>query len=171
MFLYATADVVEYPFDPTPENMMRVHDGVSFPDTLPLSLLAEYNVFPVTKVAPPEYNRATQRLEETTPIPINGTWHQAWRVVNKAHTEIAAELEEKRAAVSCSPRQIRLALLDYGWAQDVEAWVDSAGERVRIEWLHATEIKRTWPLVLAFAKAKGMTDEQLDDFFDYAVTL
>jgi hypothetical protein len=71
-------------------------------------------------------------------------------------------------APSCTPRQARLALAGAGLLTAVEAFVAASDAATQIEWQYASEIKRDWPPVLAFAAANEISDEQLDDLFALA---
>lgn len=93
--------------------------------------------------------------------------------------EIAAALEQqaaealaqRRASLSCTPRQARLALSQQGLLAAVEAFVATGSDALRIEWQYATEIRRTWPPVAEFAVANDLSDEALDALFELAATL
>ncbi len=74
-------------------------------------------------------------------------------------------------APSCTPRQARLALAGAGLLTAVEAFVAASDAATQIEWQYASEIKRDWPPVLAFAAANKISDEQLDALFALAATL
>ena len=82
-----------------------------------------------------------------------------------------AELIARRAAMTCTPRQARLALHEHGILNAVEDFVQAGDSRLYIEWNYATEIKRTWPPVAEFAVANDISDETLDGLFELAATL
>jgi len=119
----------------------------------------------------PNHDPATQNLVEGTPALVAGVWTQQWTITDASPAEIAERLEARRAAMSCTPRQARLALAFAGMLQAVEAWVAEQGEATRIEWEYASEIRRTVGLVTSAATELGMTEEQIDDLFAYAVNL
>ena len=85
--------------------------------------------------------------------------------------QAAEQLAQRRAAMTCTPRQARLALSQQGLLAAVEAFVQSGSEALRIEWQYATEIRRTWPPVAEFAAANDISDEALDALFEQAATL
>ena len=89
-------------------------------------------------------------------------------------------LEEKPVAPVVEPsvpavvtvRQAKLALLQAGLLDDVEAAIAASADRaVQIEWEYATEFLRDWPALLAMQPALGLTDTQIDDLFRRAATL
>ena len=78
---------------------------------------------------------------------------------------------ELMAAVSITPRQARLILLEHGFLDVVEAMVAQQPESVRIQWEYAIDIKRNDPLVCALLEGMGQTPEQIDTLFMLAKTL
>lgn len=83
-----------------------------------------------------------------------------------------AELEAARSLMAVTPRQARLALHQSGLLNAVEDYVaDSTDLALKIEWAFATEIRRTWPPVVAFAQANEISDADLDALFELAATL
>lgn len=116
----------------------------------------------------PVYDRNTQNIIELTPVKTGSEWFQVWSVVEATPEEIASRLDAKRAALSCSPRQIRLALAGMGVLDAIEAWVATQSGPARIEWEYATVILRSDPLVSAAAVALNMNDTELDMLFEQA---
>lgn len=74
-----------------------------------------------------------------------------------------------------SMRQARLALLQAGKLQDVDAAIAAlpspAKEAAQIEWEYATEVQRDSALVKQLAPALGMDGAALDALFRTAATL
>lgn len=69
-------------------------------------------------------------------------------------------------------RQAKLALLQAGLLDDVEAAIAASDNRAaQIEWEYATEFRRDWPALLALQPSLGLTDQQIDDLFRLAATL
>jgi len=75
--------------------LRRDNANTSFPSNPSNTLLASYDVFPVVSQAPPEYDPATQNLNQTTPTLVDGQWLQAWEVTDASAEEIN---ERQRAA-------------------------------------------------------------------------
>ena len=63
-------------------------------------------------------------------------------------------------------RQARLALLQVGLLDEVDAAVSELGSAARIEWEYAQSVQRENPLVQSLA----LSEAQLDDLFTLAAT-
>jgi hypothetical protein len=74
-------------------------------------------------------------------------------------------------APSCTPRQARLALASIGLLTAVEEFVAAGDQSLQIEWAYASEIKRDWPPVLAFAEANNLDESAIDELFTIAAGL
>lgn len=72
-------------------------------------------------------------------------------------------------------RQARLALLEAGLLDDVEAAVNAIpginGERARIEWSFSNTVKKNQPITQMLAQVIGLTPQQIDDMFTQGVLL
>lgn len=66
-----------------------------------------------------------------------------------------------------SMRQARLALLQAGKLDDIEAAVAQLGTAAQIEWEYAQTVERSHPLV----QSLGMSDAELDVLFTQAASL
>jgi hypothetical protein len=66
-------------------------------------------------------------------------------------------------------RQARIALLDAGLLDAVKSSIATMpgtdGERARIDWEYAQEVRRDWPLIAYMSGDLGLTDEQVDALF------
>ena len=93
-----------------------------------------------------------------------GTWLSAASVA----TDYAVP-PINRAAMTCTPAQIRLALLDMGLLDAVQALADS-NPSAAIVWEYATTIYRMSSLIDSL-KSEAFTDAQIDDIFFYAKSL
>jgi hypothetical protein len=97
MSLYILAHdgvVQKYPYNAI--DLRRDNPKVSFPASPTVSLLAEWNVFPVTTTPSPNYDVMTQKIIESVPTQINGIWTQVWSIVELTVNEI----EDKRQQVT-----------------------------------------------------------------------
>jgi len=72
---------------------------------------------------------------------------------------------------SVTMRQARLALLDAGLLDEVEAAFAQAGVAARIEWEYAQEVRRDSPLVAQMGQVLSLDDADLDALFAQAVQL
>lgn len=120
------------------------------------------------------YDAATQKLNQVEPYLLAETVYDV-QIVDLTPEELAAALASKRAAMSCSMRQARLALLQSGLLAQVDPAIAAMPEPQRsqaaIEWEYATTVQRTSPFVLALGSSLGLDDNQLDELFALAVTL
>jgi hypothetical protein len=105
--------------------LRRDNPNTSFPRNPSDAVLADWNVFPVVEQSPPEYNPASQNLNQLNPTLADGEWLQTWQVTAASAEEIAERLQSKEAEV----RQQRNELLSTcDWTQlpdspaDHEAW-------------------------------------------------
>lgn len=62
-------------------------------------MLAEWGVYPVTRVAPPDYNSITYRLIEAQPVEVNGVWTQQWTLEALSAEEAAANQADADTAL------------------------------------------------------------------------
>lgn len=93
--------------------LRRDNPGTSFPQQPSESLLAQWNVYPVTPVPRPEADH-TQNVAEGAPN-FDGThWVQTWVVTDATDDEIARRTKEQADAVRAE-RDIQLAQCD--WTQ------------------------------------------------------
>ena len=170
--MYATllnGEIDRYPL--TLPQVRLAFPDVSFATTPDPRDLLPLGIVVVRETAAPEYDSATQVIEEAPPRYENGAWVQTWTVTDLTADEIVARTQARRAALVCTPRQARLALTQAGLLAAIEAWVAAAPDAVRIEWEYATEIRRNWPPITAAATALGLSDAQLDGLFELAMSL
>lgn len=69
-----------------------------------------------------------------------------------------------------SAAQFRLALLEIGLLDDVEAFVAQAPREIKLNWEYRQEFDRDHPLVIGGALALGKTPEEMDAVFALAKT-
>lgn len=70
-----------------------------------------------------------------------------------------------------SIRQAKLALLDMGLLDEVEAMVKNADKATQISWEYATEFDRDNALILKFQQELKLSDAQVDELFKKAKNL
>ena len=103
MFVKTTNGTIDqYPY--TVGDLRRDNPNTSFPKNVPLPLMAEYGMFPVSYQEDPEYNPNTQRLQHSTmPELVNGEW-----VLTKTVVPLTEEqLEGKRSQMAYHVRKRR----------------------------------------------------------------
>ena len=151
--------------------LRAAYPQVCIPAVLSEDSLAYLGLAPVMAVAPPEYDPDTTDLVEEHPELVDGVWVQQWRVVAAPAAEVAVRGLARRAGLTVTPRQARLALSQAGLLAAITAWVAAADETTRIEWEFALELRRDWPPILACGAALGLSEAQLDALFAQAATL
>jgi hypothetical protein len=79
-------------------------------------------------------------------------------------------LASERSRMVCTPAQMRLALMDAGVLDQVQAIADS-DPKASIVWEYATRIVRNSPLIDALGAENGFTPEEVDDLFRQATKI
>lgn len=147
--------------------------NVSFPSSISDTDLEGHGVYPIQSVAP-EYDSATQEVTEGQPEQRDGLWYQTWEVRDLTAEEIA-EHRKSMIPESVTMRQCRIALLDAGLLDAVKSSIvtmpGTDGERARIDWEYAQEVRRDWPLIGYMAGDLGLADEQVDSLFMAAAAI
>lgn len=132
-----------------------------------------FGVHQLKLVTPPYYNPATQKREHGPALLIDGVWTQNYIVSDLT----ADEIEAMRPPVpqSITMRQARLALLNAGLLDDVEAAIITMDEpqrtQTQIEWEYAQTVQRDNALVAALGPKLGLDDAAIDSLFSMAATL
>jgi hypothetical protein len=128
-----------------PENysiaqLRRDNPQVSFPQDIPEPTLAEYSVYPLTPANQPVYDSATHRIEENTPVLVEGVWTQVWNVIALTAEEIAQQQAEHAAQVEAQRAEA------YRTESDPLFFKSQRGEATHQEWLDkVAEIKARYP--------------------------
>lgn len=72
-------------------------------------------------------------------------------------------------------RQARQSMLATGILGQVDSIIAAMpgdeGESARIDWNHAQDVRRDWPLIGEIGPQIGLTEQQIDDLFLYAATI
>ena len=130
----------------------------------------------VVKLPDPSYDPANQTLEYRTYADIDGRrWVQETYARDLSEDEKAQRIP--RPPNVCSPRQLRLSLIQSGISiSTLEAQLNSIPDPVQreialVEWEYALEIQREHPLVSNLAAALSLSEKQVDDIFILANTL
>ncbi|GEM_PF-1666418 len=87
----------------------------------------------------------------------------------------AEEARQARVPQMVTMRQARQAMLFSGILSQVDALIagmpGEEGESARIDWSHARDVKRDWPLIAALGPQMGLTEQQIDGLFIYAASI
>jgi len=76
-------------------DLRRDNPSTSFPRTPSEKTLSAYNVFPVIEQSKPDYNPATQNLNQLDPTFTSGQWLQTWQVSDASTEEITERIRAK----------------------------------------------------------------------------
>ena len=139
----------------------------SFPSELSPQVLAEHGIYQVRQMTPPAHDAATQMIEASPPVLMDGQWTLQWAVRGLTIEEWAA----RRARMKCSRAQGQLALLQAGVLDAMESWVATQPRATQIEYFSRVTWRRDWPLVATGAAVLGLTEAQVDELFILADTL
>ncbi|HRH21511.1 MAG TPA: hypothetical protein PLE81_12850 [Brevundimonas sp.] len=101
---------------------------------------------------------------------VDGAWTRQWRIVVVGAAEAARRRAAWRAKLAITPRQARLALLQVGLLDDVEAAINGISDELlrrqaQISWEYADEIRRLDPWIAVFGAALNLDDAALDELF------
>ncbi|GEM_PF-866833 len=149
----------------TQHQIIANHPEISFPPVITIEHVSglgyvELEYDPQPSVAPGEQLQPGEIRED------GGRYVQGW-VVAPAPAPAVPE--------SVTMRQCRIALLDAGLLEAVQSSIATMpgveGERARIDWEYALEVRRDWPLISYMAGDLGLTDEQVDGLFMAAAAI
>lgn len=104
------------------QDLKQAHPNTSF--TLPLvaSELTDFGVVEVVDTDQPAFDPRTQRIEESSPVLVDGVWRQQWSITSLSADEIQA-IEDSQAQSVRIERNRRLA--DCDWTQLIDAPIDA----------------------------------------------
>lgn len=159
--------VVKYPYSIT--DLVLDNPHISWPAQISDELAAEYGCQKVDEIETQVYDQATQICREEDPLFVDGRWVRQWSIIDKTPEQISAELSQRAAAITLTPRQGRIMLAKAGLLAPCEAFFATAtgddAEIARIEWEYATSWERGWPALNTAAHALGLSDHQIDQMF------
>ena len=122
MYVLAPNQTVEI-FPYSIGDLRRDNPNTSYPRNPSDTVLASWNVFPVTDKPTPAYNPATQNCNQVNPTLIDGKWVMTWVVTPATPEQIAERTSTKESEV----RQQRNQLLSAcDWTQLPDAPVPTA---------------------------------------------
>lgn len=113
-------EVDKYPY--SVRDLFNDNPQTSFPAKPTKELLAEWGVFEVVMIDPPEVDH-TKNVTEVLPVNTDGSWVQSWLVTDASQEEIASRTEEAKRQVR---DQRNAALTASDWTQVNDSLVDKA---------------------------------------------
>lgn len=153
-----------------------IRDGRYLVDGQP-GVLPDYLV-ELEIVTPPDpaYDIETETLEHRAYADLNNF---KWVEENYIRALTPEEIEQRldRGPNACTPRQLRIALIQSGVSlATVQGFIDSIQDPVQkeiaiVEWEYALEIVKEHPLVQTIATNLNLTKQQVNDIFTLAITL
>lgn len=87
-----------YPYDLN-SRFQQDFPNTSKPDVWNDAALAEFDIFPVSPIARPDFVFHEQTLMEMPPEQINGVWTQVWSVIDRTQEDKQAMTEGQAASV------------------------------------------------------------------------
>ena len=124
----------------------------------------------------PPYDYATQTIEHRSFADLNNyKWIEESYVRNLSPEEIQQRLPG--APNSCTPRQLRIALIKNGISLSVvENYINNIQDNEQkeiasAEWEYALDINKDHPLLVAIAQHLSLDQKKIDEIFTLAVTL
>lgn len=143
--------------------------NVSFPSVMSAGVVLSLGLAPLLPAAPPAYDPATETVEETTPLRVNGVWTQQWAVRALTPEELQARVPRAVTALQ-GLRAIHAA----GLAPAFLEWKAGLDPIADFEALAFVDKAQTWvyddPTLVAALAALGLT-AQRDTLFTLAATL
>ena len=105
--------------DYTIGQLRKDNPNTSFPRTITEEILADYDVYPAVHAAMPDYNEATQRVnQDAAATEVDGVWTYGYTVESLTSEEVAAVLAQK-ASGERATRDAKLAETDWTASTDV----------------------------------------------------
>jgi hypothetical protein len=109
--------VDQFPY--TVGDLRRDNPNTSFPKNPTNDMLADWDVYPVTHLAQPDFNEATQKIVRDATPSLNGSsWELGWTVSDKTSQEIE-EYNNNAAQMNRNIRDAKLAETDFYALSDV----------------------------------------------------
>lgn len=136
--LIQNSTVTTYPY--SFGQLKRDNPQTSFPADPSVELLESYGVYEVAQGDQPAHDPATHRIEEGTPVLVEGVWTQAWSVIALTDEELTQQQAEHAAQVEAQRAEA------YRNESDPLFFKSQRGEATEQEWLDkVAEIKARYP--------------------------
>ena len=120
-----------------------------------------------------DYRQALRDITNQSGWPTDVIWPEKPYIPSQE--ELNQDINYFRSTAKVSMRQARLALIQQGLLDQVNAVIASLPEPeksiVETEWEYAATVERKSPWIATLAPALNMTEEQMDDLFKLAATL
>ncbi|MGE3904635.1 MAG: hypothetical protein AB7F36_01695 [Reyranellaceae bacterium] len=151
---------IDYPY--TEAQLRADHPNTSFPRDLSQVDLSDWGVFLVPPVVAPAGAGRIFYIEGA-PERVDGAWRQTWE-------RREMDLGKWREQAECTPVQFRLATLQLGWLDPMEALLAQHRELyIRLE--YGLKVERRHPAWDQMAPLIGATPDDIDAVFALARTI
>jgi hypothetical protein len=157
-------ELIKYPADPFLEN-----PNVSFTLNWSGGFIAGNTYVMVEETDLPTPNRY-EKIVEDVPKLISDVWVQQWKSVNMSNEEVY----EYRNSLTCSKFQFKSAVYLNDMIEEFERFFldDSIVDPIiKIYWQETETIQRNTNFIKELSKILNMTEERMDDLFEYAVKI
>lgn len=163
----------------TNERTGPIRDGYFTVDGVRPTLPDNVVEIEIVNLETPVYDPQLQRLNYREYLDLtNRQFVKGYDVINLTQEEIddLNSLPDPTLPETCTPRQFRLSLLDFGIDPDlIDQTIQSIPDlderkRVQIIWEYANSIERNDPLINQFALMLNVPSQTVDDIFRIAVT-
>ena len=182
----------------TKSQLIAENSDTSLPKTWTAATLDFLKVDPVLASPKPALGEFEVAVA-AAPVFVEGSWVEAWTVqpmfveyteevdtdgvktvkivtvAEQEETYTARKLAKAREGMVISMRQCRLALLGAGLLDNVDAAIATLPEPDKsaaiIAWEYGAVVERLSPFVLSMIPLLGLTDAEIDNLFEVAVTL
>lgn len=118
--------IEKYPY--SIDLLKKDNSQTSFPDIIPETILAEWNVFSVEQMQFPNFNQYTENVREDIPQFIDGKWKQIWIVEPATPEQIEERTNELKSSIRGERNQ---KLQESDW---VVAYSLEKGQSVPQQW-------------------------------------
>lgn len=163
----------------TNERIGEIRNGYYLVDGVRPNLPSNIVELVIYDIPRPEYNPSIEKLVYTEYVDLSTQQYvKGYVVQNMTQQEIDDYNDSLKPYVPeiCTPRQFRLALLDYQIDPDTITQIISnipdteERKRVMIIWEYSNSIERNDPLIDQFAQILGVTSQTVDAIFRQAIT-
>jgi len=131
----------------------------------------------IIELSPPVFDKNTQVAFLTTNLDLNNKLYIKSYSIRDLTPQEILDRQETRNARQCTPRQFRLALIQLGKdLNQIQIAIDNISDpalkqQTQVEWEYALEIKIDHPGVISIASTLNISEQELQDIFNLAVTL
>jgi hypothetical protein len=130
--------------------LRKDNPNTSFPRNIPDSILAAYDVYKVTELDIPDYNRDTHKVERADVTGSGSSWERGWNVIPLTTDELKAKEDSKANSVR-SMRNELLSETDFYALSDVTMPDDVAAYRQALRDITSNQnfpnlVESDWPV-------------------------